>query len=80
MKARFETGPTHASRAIQLGALAVVLASCASFPRQLDYATVRSPALTAGYEVTDRPYEAWKSGVAGAFTENGQFDVYWALK
>ena len=41
---------------------------------------LRAWALTAGYEVTDRPYEAWKSGVAGAFTENGQFDVYWTLK
>ena len=41
---------------------------------------LRAWALTNGYEVTDRPYEAWKSGVAGAFSENGQFDVYWALK
>ena len=41
---------------------------------------LRAWALTSGYEVTDRPYEAWKSGVAGSFTENGQFDVYWALK
>ena len=41
---------------------------------------LRAWALTAGYEVTDRPYEAWKSGLAGSFTENGQFDVYWTLK
>ena len=41
---------------------------------------LRAWALTSGYDVTDRPYEAWKSGVAGAFTENGQFDVYWTLK
>ena len=41
---------------------------------------LRAWALTSGYEVTDRPYEAWKSGVAGSFTENGQFDVYWTLK
>ena len=41
---------------------------------------LRAWALTAGHEVTDRPYEAWKSGVAGAFSENGQFDVYWTLK
>lgn len=41
---------------------------------------LRAWAVTHGYEVTDRPYEAWKSGVAGSFTENGQFDIYWALK
>ncbi len=41
---------------------------------------LRAWAVTSGYEVVDRPYEAWKSGVAGAFTENGQFDVYWTLK
>jgi len=41
---------------------------------------LRAWALTSGHEVTDRPYEAWKSGVAGSFSENGQFDVYWTLK
>ncbi|RYI18956.1 MAG: polyketide cyclase [Acetobacteraceae bacterium] len=41
---------------------------------------LRAWAVTSGYEVADRPYEAYKSGVAGAFTENGQFDVYWNLK
>jgi hypothetical protein len=41
---------------------------------------LRAWAMTSGYEVTDRPYDAWKSGVAGSFTENGQFDLYWTLK
>ena len=41
---------------------------------------LRAWALTSGYEVVDRPYESYKSGVAGAFTENGEFDVYWVLK
>jgi hypothetical protein len=41
---------------------------------------LRAWALTAGYEVAERPYESWKSGVSGAFTENGQFDVYWPVK
>lgn len=41
---------------------------------------LRAWAVTSGYEVTDRPYESWKSGVAGAFTETGEFDVYWTLK
>ncbi len=41
---------------------------------------LRAWALTAGYEVTDRPYESYKSGIAPSFTENGQFDVYWVLK
>lgn len=41
---------------------------------------MRAWALTQGYEVTERPFETYKSGVAGSFTENGQFDVYWRIK
>lgn len=41
---------------------------------------LRAWALTQGYEVINRPYEAYKSGVAGAFEETGQFDVYWDIK
>ncbi|HSD18388.1 MAG TPA: polyketide cyclase [Thermomonas sp.] len=41
---------------------------------------LRAWTLTNGYEVVDRPYESYKSGIAGAFTESGEFDVYWTLK
>ncbi|MFS8137001.1 MAG: polyketide cyclase [Thermomonas sp.] len=41
---------------------------------------LRAWAVTAGYDVTDRPYESYKAGIAQSFTENGQFDVYWVLK
>ncbi|MEO6364966.1 MAG: polyketide cyclase [Luteimonas sp.] len=41
---------------------------------------LRAWSLTQGYEVINRPYEDYKSGVAGAFEENGQFDVYWDIK
>lgn len=41
---------------------------------------LRAWALTAGYEVSDRAYESYKSGISGSFTENGEFDVYWPLK
>ncbi|MEO6154742.1 MAG: SRPBCC family protein [Thermomonas sp.] len=41
---------------------------------------LRAWALTSGYEVTDRPYESYKSGISDSFTENGEFDVYWVLK
>lgn len=41
---------------------------------------VRAWALTNGYEVTDRPFEAYKSGVVDSFSENGQFDVYYRVK
>lgn len=37
-------------------------------------------AATHGYDAKDRAYEDYKSGVAGSFTENGQFDVYWPVK
>jgi effector-binding domain-containing protein len=60
----------------------VATASYTGYMAELEKARngLRAWALTSGYEVTERPYEAWKSGVAGAFTENGQFDVYWTLK
>lgn len=41
---------------------------------------LRAWAITSGYEVTDRAYESYKSGVSGSFTENGEFDVYWPIK
>jgi hypothetical protein len=41
---------------------------------------LRAWALTQGYEVTDRPYEVYKAGIDAAFTEDGQYDLYWALK
>lgn len=41
---------------------------------------LRAWALTRGYETVDRPYEAWKAGIADSFSENGDYDVYWAIK
>jgi hypothetical protein len=41
---------------------------------------LRAWALTQGYQPTDRPYEVYKNGIDQAFTENGEFDVYWDLK
>lgn len=41
---------------------------------------LRAWSLTQGYEVINRPYENYKSGVTGAFEENGQFEVYWDIK
>ncbi|MEO5629472.1 MAG: SRPBCC family protein [Thermomonas sp.] len=60
----------------------VAMASYTGYMAELENArnALRAWALTAGYEVTDRPYEAYKSGIAGSFTENGEFDVYWTLK
>ncbi len=60
----------------------VAMASYTGYMAELDNVrnALRAWALTSGYEVIDRPYESWKSGVAGAFTETGEFDVYWTLK
>ncbi len=41
---------------------------------------LRAWALTQGFEPINRPYESYKSGVAGAFEETGQFDVFWDIK
>jgi hypothetical protein len=41
---------------------------------------LRAWALTQGYEVTDRPYELYKNGIDQAFTEDGQYDIFWTVK
>jgi len=41
---------------------------------------VRAWAMTHGHEVTDRPFEIYKNGIDEAFTENGEFQVFWRLK
>jgi hypothetical protein len=67
---------------VQNPAAKVATASYTGYMAELDNVrnALRAWTLTNGYEVVDRPYESYKSGVAGAFTENGQFDVYWTLK
>jgi hypothetical protein len=42
--------------------------------------SLRAWAVTNGYDVVDRPYESWKGGVDKAFTTDGTYDVYWAIK
>lgn len=60
----------------------VAVTSYAGYMAELETVrnALRAWAVTAGYEVTDRPYESYKAGIAQSFTENGQFDVYWVLK
>lgn len=41
---------------------------------------VRAWAMTHGHEVTDRPFEQYKNGIDEAFTENGEFEVFWRLR
>lgn len=41
---------------------------------------VRAWAMTQGEEAVGRPYEVYKNGIDAAFTDKGEFDVYWQLK
>jgi effector-binding domain-containing protein len=41
---------------------------------------LRAWAATHGHDVKDRAFEDYKSGVAGAFTEDGEYTVYWPVK
>lgn len=50
----------------------------ANLPKMRD--ALRGWALTRGYETTERPYESWNAGIAAGFTEDGAYDVYWAVK
>ena len=60
----------------------VAVASYTGYMAELDNVrnALRAWAVTNGYEVTDRAYENYNSGVASAFTENGEFEVHWPLK
>lgn len=42
--------------------------------------SLRAWSVTAGNDVVDRPYEAWKGGVDKAFTVDGSYDIYWTVK
>ena len=67
---------------VQTPAGKVATASYTGYMAELDNVrnALRAWALTSGYEIGDRPYEAYKAGIAPSFTENGQFDVYYPLK
>ena len=41
---------------------------------------LRGWAMTRGYETTERPYENWIGGLDKGFTEEGEFEVVWAVK
>jgi len=65
------TEPKRSARAAYIGHMA-----------GLDMArnAVRAWATTQGEELIERPYEIWKGGVDAAFTQEGQYEVYWAIK
>jgi hypothetical protein len=67
---------------VQTKATRTATGSYTGFMAELDNVrnAVRAWALTQGYEVVDRPYEVYKNGIDAAFTENGQYQVYWILK
>lgn len=56
--------------------------SYAGYMAELENArnALRAWALTSGLEVTDRPYELYNNGIDQAFTDTGEYDVYWTLK
>lgn len=41
---------------------------------------LRAWAMTHGHEVTGRPYEFYINGIDAAFTENGEYEVFWPLR
>ena len=41
---------------------------------------LRSWATTNGHELIERPYESWNGGLDKSFTQEGSYDIYWAIK
>jgi len=41
---------------------------------------LRAWALTQGHEVVDRPFDLYLEGIDTAFTADGEYQIYWALK
>jgi hypothetical protein len=50
----------------------------ANLPKVRD--ALRGWALTRGYETIERPYETWNAGIEAGFSEDGEYNVYWAVK
>lgn len=69
-------------QAVYLPRARVARADYKGFMAELDNvrSAVRAWALTQGFEVTDRPYENYRNGIDAAFTENGEFEVFWTLR
>lgn len=67
---------------VRLEARTAASASYTGYMAELDAVrnSLRAWAMTNGHEVTERPYESWKGGVEQAFTADGSFDVFWAVK
>ena len=67
---------------VQTPARKVATAGYTGYMAELDNVrnALRAWALTSGYEIADRPYEDYKSGIAASFTDAGQFDVNFPLK
>ncbi len=42
--------------------------------------SIRAWALTHGYETIDRPYENWVGGIDAGFTDQGEYQILWAVK
>ena len=72
-------GPVEA-KYVEAAKIAVVPAKghMAGLPVARD--SLRAWVLTRGYETIERPYELWKAGIPAGFTENGEYDVVWAIK
>ncbi len=50
----------------------------ANLPKVRD--ALRAWVMTQGSDTAGRPYEAWTNGIEKAFTEDGEFEVYWTLR
>jgi len=41
---------------------------------------MRAWSMTQGHDVTGRPFDIYAKGIETSFTENGEFEIYWALR
>jgi len=41
---------------------------------------MRAWSMTQGHDVTGRPFDIYQKGIEPSFTENGEFEIYWALR
>jgi len=41
---------------------------------------IRAWSMTQGHDVTGRPFDIYAKGIETSFTENGEFEIYWALR
>jgi len=75
-------GKDNPVKYIRTGSVRAVMGRYTGFMAELENVrtAIRAWSMTQGHDVTGRPYDIYEKGIETSFTENGEFEIYWALR